>query len=88
MGPGEEAGRRGCIKLVLLPFAHTACLPCPLPPSQHALDVSYLGIFQFTVAVFDGEGSFSNKGDGGFINWCFNGNYQRDGSYVSWGPAA
>ena len=28
------------------------------------------------------SGEFNNKGDGGFINWCFLGRFDRDGGRV------
>lgn len=31
--------------------------------------------------VFD-SGTLTKRGDGGFINWCFNGSYKRDGDHV------
>lgn len=29
------------------------------------------------------NGAFLNKGDGGYINWAFRGNFHRDGNYVA-----
>ena len=32
------------------------------------------------------DGEFTNKGDGGYINWAFIGNFKRDGSHVKFYP--
>ncbi|WP_084509462.1 hypothetical protein [Paenibacillus assamensis] len=42
--------------------------------------VSY-GSINYYVWVFE-NGTFRNKGDGGWINWAFLGNFTRNGSYV------
>jgi hypothetical protein len=49
------------------------------------------GVKFYQSAVYDGvtygiwifeSGQFTNKGDGGWINWAFRGRYQRNGGYV------
>lgn len=42
---------------------------------------TYCGI-PYKVFVFR-SGKFRNKGDGGFINWCFQGNFRRDGGLIT-----
>lgn len=37
---------------------------------------------QYRTIVFEGPGELENKGDGGFLNWAFAGNYDRDGMKV------
>jgi len=37
-----------------------------------------VGTIGFEIYVFD-DGDFTLLGDGGFQNWCFKGNYERDG---------
>jgi hypothetical protein len=39
--------------------------------------VNYQGV-PYGVWIFK-DGDFTNKGDGGFINWAFNGNFTRTG---------
>lgn len=38
---------------------------------------NYQGVF-YGIWIFK-SGTFTNKGDGGFINWAFNGRFQRSG---------
>ena len=50
------------------------------------------GVQFYASAVYDGsitygiwafeDGEFTNKGDGGWINWAFQGWFERDGHYV------
>lgn len=39
-------------------------------------NISIYGIWAFE------NGEFTNKGDGGWINWAFKGSFDRDGSHV------
>jgi hypothetical protein len=39
----------------------------------------------YEVDVFD-SGTFTLVGDGGYINWCFDGNYVHDGNSVTFNP--
>jgi hypothetical protein len=47
-----------------------------------------LGIFgkRHYDVYFCSSGDFTRFGDGGFENWCFNGNYSRDGDHVTFYP--
>jgi hypothetical protein len=36
----------------------------------------------YEVQVFD-SGTFTAVGDGGYLNWCFGGNYERNGNTVT-----
>jgi hypothetical protein len=47
-------------------------LDCACPSGAHV---------NYTVYVFD-EGVFLHQGDGGFLNWCFAGNFVREGDKV------
>jgi hypothetical protein len=48
-----------------------------------------LGFFSTTqgyeVQIFD-SGTFTLVGDGGYLNWCFGGNYDRNGNFVQFNP--
>jgi hypothetical protein len=35
----------------------------------------------YEVQIFD-SGTFTLVGDGGYLNWCFGGNYNRNGNFV------
>jgi hypothetical protein len=39
---------------------------------------NYQGV-PYGIWIFE-DGTFTNKGDGGFINWAFNGRFQRSGN--------
>jgi hypothetical protein len=41
----------------------------------------------YEVQVFD-SGTFTLVGDGGYLNWCFGGNYERNGNTVTFNPIA
>ncbi|KAL2610475.1 hypothetical protein R1flu_029048 [Riccia fluitans] len=59
------------------------CHPPHLPSLNNAskmhleLNTGLVGTTGVDVYVFD-DGIFTNLGDGGFINWCFDGNFVRD----------
>lgn len=40
--------------------------------------VNYQGV-PYGIWIFE-DGTFTNKGDGGYINWAFNGKFQRSGN--------
>jgi hypothetical protein len=44
---------------------------------QRAIPVNYAGV-PYVVWIFK-NGTFVNKGDGGYINWAFKGNFKRSG---------
>lgn len=43
----------------------------------------YYGGIPYGIWVFEG-GVFQNKGDGGFINWAFEGDFHRSGDELKW----
>ncbi|MEH2366456.1 hypothetical protein [Nostoc sp.] len=54
-------------------------------------DENFNGVQLFAKADYNGviygiwafeNGEFTNQGDGGWINWAFKGNFDRDGSHV------
>jgi hypothetical protein len=45
------------------------------------LRTGLLGTTGVDVYIFD-HGTFTNLGDGGYKNWCFEGNFHRDGNHV------
>ncbi len=47
---------------------------------KYYTSANYHGI-TYGIWLFD-EGTFKNKGDGGWINWAFRGRFDRDGGYV------
>lgn len=53
---------------------------------QHEeLDLGIFGTRGYEI-FFCKSGDFTRFGDGGFENWCFNGNYVRDGDHVTFFP--
>jgi hypothetical protein len=56
---------------------------------QHVeCDLSFFSTTQgYEVEVFD-SGTFTLVGDGGYLNWCFGGNYDRNGNSVTFNPIA
>ncbi|KAJ7523640.1 hypothetical protein O6H91_18G056500 [Diphasiastrum complanatum] len=46
------------------------------------IKTSFFGTTGFEVYIFK-RGFFTLLGDGGFQNWCFSGNFKRDGSKVT-----
>lgn len=54
--------------------------------SHHELDIIVGGTIGYEIYVFT-SGDFTLHSDGGYINWCFMGNFQRgDGGYVKFDP--
>ncbi|KAF2468692.1 uncharacterized protein BDR25DRAFT_264511 [Lindgomyces ingoldianus] len=49
------------------------------------VDLGVFGKRHYDV-YFCTSGDFTRYGDGGFENWCFNGNYVRDGDHVTFYP--
>jgi hypothetical protein len=45
---------------------------------QYFKQVNYQGV-PYGIWIFK-DGTFTNKGDGGFINWAFNGKFKRSGN--------
>lgn len=58
------------------------------PNGQHThyeLDIG-LGFTEgYEIWVFE-QGTFDKVGDGGYINWCFSGNFNRNGNHVDFFP--
>jgi hypothetical protein len=44
-----------------------------------------LQMIHYEVTVFQ-QGSMTLLGDGGYINWCFEGNFNRMDNYVEFNP--
>jgi hypothetical protein len=52
------------------------------------MNLNFLGETQgFEVQVFD-SGTFMLEGDGGFANWCFDGNFNHNGDFVQFFPTS
>jgi hypothetical protein len=47
-----------------------------------AYSEAILNVIQFRLLIFS-TGVFVNTGDGGFINWCFEGSFVKDGNTVT-----
>ena len=58
----------------------TECDPQLDNVKLHLEDQEY-GFATYQVWVFE-SGTFDLKGDGGLINWCFGGSFDRDGKHV------
>merc|ERR1711971_1000349 len=78
-----EARRQteGKYNIVCIKAGHNYDISGIMPTLFKSKEIDLCG-YKYMVYIFV-EGTFVNHGDGGYINWCFWGNFSRDGGRLT-----
>jgi len=78
-----EARRQteGKYNIVCIKAGHNCDIGGIMPTLFKSKEIDLCG-YKYMVYIFV-EGTFVNHGDGGYINWCFWGNFSRDGGRLT-----